>query len=120
MVEYHVLVSLHTTPFYFICIFILLTRRKATEALRHRVGNYPDLLPECNFQFCTQGIVIYIFSIYQKSKFFSLHKKFSFSSLQFNHIYLSPHLRINHIYFSVHLQALYMKQIGLFIILKSC
>ena len=32
--------------FYFISIFILLTRRKATEALIHRVGNYPDLLPE--------------------------------------------------------------------------
>ena len=32
--------------FYFISIFILLTRRKATEALMHRVGNYPDLLPE--------------------------------------------------------------------------
>ena len=30
----------------FISIFILLTRRKATEALIHRVGNYPDLLPE--------------------------------------------------------------------------
>ena len=32
--------------FYFISIFILLTCRKATEALIHRVGNYPDLLPE--------------------------------------------------------------------------
>ena len=32
--------------FYFISIFILLTRRKATEALIHRVGNYPDLLLE--------------------------------------------------------------------------
>ena len=32
--------------FYFISIFILLTHRKATEALMHRVGNYPDLLPE--------------------------------------------------------------------------
>ena len=31
---------------YFISIFILLTRRKATEELIHRVGNYPDLLPE--------------------------------------------------------------------------
>ena len=31
---------------YFISIFILLTCRKATEALIHRVGNYPDLLPE--------------------------------------------------------------------------
>ena len=33
---------------YFISIFILLTRRKATEALILRVGNYPDLilLPE--------------------------------------------------------------------------
>ena len=29
-----------------ISIFILLTRRKATEALIHRVGNYPDLLSE--------------------------------------------------------------------------
>ena len=32
--------------FYFISIFILLTRRKATEALIHRVGNHPDLLTE--------------------------------------------------------------------------
>ena len=32
--------------FYFISICIFLTRRKATEALIHRVGNYPDLLPE--------------------------------------------------------------------------
>ena len=31
---------------YFISIFILLTRRKATEALIHSVGNYLDLLPE--------------------------------------------------------------------------
>ena len=31
---------------YFISTFILLTRRKATEALIHRVGNYLDLLPE--------------------------------------------------------------------------
>ena len=41
--------------FIFISIFILLTRRKATEALIHRVGNYPDasedtkiLLSACN------------------------------------------------------------------------
>ena len=32
--------------FYFISIFILLTRRKATEALIGRVDNYSDLLPE--------------------------------------------------------------------------
>ena len=32
--------------FYFISVFILLTRRKAMEALIHRVGNYSDLLPE--------------------------------------------------------------------------
>ena len=32
--------------FYFISIFILLTCRKAMEALIHRVNNYPDLLPE--------------------------------------------------------------------------
>ena len=32
--------------FYFISIFILLTRRKATEALIHRISNYPDLLLE--------------------------------------------------------------------------
>ena len=31
---------------YFISIFILLTHGKATEALIHRVGNHPDLLPE--------------------------------------------------------------------------
>ena len=33
--------------------------------------------PGRNFQFCTHGIVIYIVSIYQKSVFFSLLKKFS-------------------------------------------
>ena len=71
-----------------------------------------------NFQFRTHGIVIYIFSIYQKSKFFSLLKKLSLSSLQLNHIYFSIHLQINHMYFSV-LQTQYKKQIGLFIILKS-
>ena len=32
--------------FFFISIFVLLTRRKATEALIHKVGNYPDLVPE--------------------------------------------------------------------------
>ena len=32
----------HLFFFIFISIFILLTRRKATEALIHRVGNYPD------------------------------------------------------------------------------
>ena len=32
--------------FYFMSIFILLTRRKATEAQIHGVGNYPDLLAE--------------------------------------------------------------------------
>ena len=31
---------------YFIFIFLLLTPRKATRALIHRVSNYPDLLPE--------------------------------------------------------------------------
>ena len=31
---------------FYISIFILLTRRKATETLIHRVGNYPNLLPE--------------------------------------------------------------------------
>ena len=36
----------HLFFFIFISIFILLTRRKATEALIHRIGNYPDLLPE--------------------------------------------------------------------------
>ena len=30
----------------FLYTYILLTRRKATEALIHRVGNYPYLLPE--------------------------------------------------------------------------
>ena len=33
------------------------------------------LSPVRNFQFCTQEIVIYIFSIYENSKFFSLLKK---------------------------------------------
>ena len=30
----------------FIAIFILLAHREAMEALLHRLGNYPDLLPE--------------------------------------------------------------------------
>ena len=30
----------------FISMFILMTRRKATEALIHRVSNYHDLLPK--------------------------------------------------------------------------
>ena len=60
----------------------------------------------CESYYC--GIVIYIFSIYQKSKIFSLLKKFLLSSLH-----------LNHIYFLVHLQTQYKKQIGLFIILKS-
>ena len=34
------------TIVFFVSIFILLTRRKATEALIHRVSNDPDLLPE--------------------------------------------------------------------------
>ena len=39
--------------FYFVLsIFILLTRRKATEALMHRVGNYPNLLPEMPRYWC--------------------------------------------------------------------
>ena len=37
---------------YFISIFILLTRRKATEALIHKVSNYPDLLPEITRYCC--------------------------------------------------------------------
>ena len=41
---------------YFISIFILLTRRKATEALIHRVGNYPDLLPEMP-RYCCQLVI---------------------------------------------------------------
>ena len=86
--------------------------RTSTRPVRMR-------LPERNFQFCTHEIVIYIFSIYQKSKFFSLLKKFSLRSLQFNHIYFSVHLQINRIYFSVHLQTQYKKKIGLFVILKS-
>ena len=38
--------QLYNYFFYFISIFILLTRRNAMEALIHRVSNYPDLLPE--------------------------------------------------------------------------
>ena len=34
---------------YFISIFIFLTCRKVVEALKHRVSNYPDLLPEISF-----------------------------------------------------------------------
>ena len=41
--------------FYFISMFILLTRRKATEALIHRVGNYSDLLPEIPRYCCPPG-----------------------------------------------------------------
>ena len=33
--------------FYFISIFILLTRSKATEALMHRVSNYSDRFWRC-------------------------------------------------------------------------
>ena len=51
---------------------------------------------------------LHIFNL-SKIQIFSLLRKFSFSSLQFNHLYLSVHLQINHIYFSVHLQTLYMK-----------
>ena len=36
---------------------ILLTRRKATEALIHRVGNYPDLLPEMPRYCCTRNLI---------------------------------------------------------------
>ena len=46
---------------YFISIFILLTRRKATEALIHRVGNYPDLLPEIPRYFCPLVIFFFFF-----------------------------------------------------------
>ena len=31
---------------HFVCLFIFLTRRKATEALIHRARNYPDLLSQ--------------------------------------------------------------------------
>ena len=39
-------VAVYLFFYYFISIFILLTRRKAMEALIHRLGNYPALLPE--------------------------------------------------------------------------
>ena len=42
--------------FFFIFIFILLTCRKAMEALIHRVGNYPDLLPEIPRYCCPLAI----------------------------------------------------------------
>ena len=48
------------TFFLFISIFILLTRRKATEALIHRVSNYPDLLPEIPKYCCPLVILIEI------------------------------------------------------------
>ena len=38
--------SIKTVLLKLISIFILLIHRKATEALIHRVSNYPDLLPE--------------------------------------------------------------------------
>ena len=41
---------------YLISIFILLTHRKVTEALIHRVGNYPDLLLEMPRYFCPLAI----------------------------------------------------------------
>ena len=41
---------------------------------------------------------LHIFNL-TKIQIFSLLKKFSFSSLQFNHIYFSVRLQINHIYF---------------------
>ena len=61
---------------------------------------------------------LHVFNL-SKIQIFSWLKKFSLSSLQFNHIYFYVHLQINHIYFLVHLQMLYKKQIGLFIILKT-
>ena len=49
--------------------------------LNCRIAHQFGQAPVRNFQFCTtQGIVIYIFSINQKSKFFSVLKKFSLSS----------------------------------------
>ena len=44
--------------FYFISIFILLTRRKAMEPLIHRVSNYPDLLPEMPRYCCLIKVLI--------------------------------------------------------------
>ena len=41
---------------YFISIFILLTRRKATEVLIRRVSNYPNLLPEMPRYCCSLEI----------------------------------------------------------------
>ena len=41
----------------FISIFILLTRRKATEALIRRVSNYPDLLPKIP-RYCSPLVVL--------------------------------------------------------------
>ena len=38
--------------FFFIAIFILLTHRKATEALIHMASNYPDLLPQMPRYYC--------------------------------------------------------------------
>ena len=49
----------------FISIVILLTRRKATEALIHRVSNYPDLLPEMPRYCCPVEIFMWFFSFYQ-------------------------------------------------------
>ena len=46
IVIYRVSLPQTSVRFYFISIFILLPRRKATEALIHRVGNYLDLLPD--------------------------------------------------------------------------
>ena len=42
---------------FFISIFILLNRRKATEALIHRIGNYPDLLRRCKILLSASNLI---------------------------------------------------------------
>ena len=49
---------------YFILILIFLTRRKATEALIHRVSNYPDLL----FKFFYLAFQFYLELFYNFAK----------------------------------------------------
>ena len=53
VIDFSRMSSVISIYFYFISIFILLSCRKVTEALIHRVSNHPDLLPEMPRYCCT-------------------------------------------------------------------
>ena len=48
---------------YFMFVSILLTRRKATEAIIHRPSNYPDVLPEMPRHCCPLEIFYFGFLV---------------------------------------------------------